>query len=63
MPGSQLGTERTQGTGTWSLEGPIDYFMSATYRSPKTGRTVQMPVKVAGDKITVQYQGMAVPQS
>lgn len=48
--------EQVQGTGTWNLNVPISFFSVATYRTA-TGKIVQVPVEVAGEQITGQFQG------
>ena len=54
--------DRVQGTGTWNIDVPVNVFASAHYRTPN-GKTLQVPIDVAGDQITVQYQEMARQQS
>lgn len=62
MPESTNIQTQVRSTATWNLKVPISIFSAALYRNAQ-GRIVQMPVAVAGDKITVEYQGTAQPQS
>lgn len=54
--------ERVEATGTWNLNQlPISFFALAVYTSAK-GKTVVMPPAFAGERITGQFQGTALPQ-
>lgn len=54
--------QQTQGTGTWNISVPINFFAYATYQSAD-GKRVRMPVGVAGDHTQVMYQETVVPRS
>jgi hypothetical protein len=47
-------TELATATGTWSLETPVNFFASATY--VVNGKRLELPVEVAGDKITGEFR-------
>ena len=61
MPENSPTLDKVEATGTWNLDVPINFFSKATYKT-KSGKVVQMPVSVAGEQITGQFQGSPPPQ-
>lgn len=62
MPDTTVIPQQVFGTGTWNIDAPISFFSFATYKTAK-GKIVQVPIQVAGEKITGATLGMAQPQS
>lgn len=58
MSGNAAVSEQKVATGTWNLPGPINSFSYATYTT-RDGKSFNLPVSVAGEKITGQLPGTA----
>ena len=63
MANAEAELQVASSNATWSMPGPISWF-SAGHYTTKSGKHVQLPVSVAGDRITVaEYPETARPQS